>query len=55
MKDFEIGQVRHWKPEIGNLELDCTSRRVVQFKVSNLGFPMPDSSNFKIVPVRTLL
>jgi len=55
MKDFEIGRVQHWKPEIENLKLNDPSRVAVQFKVSNLGFPMLDSSNFKIVPVRTVL
>ena len=48
--DFEIGQILHLKSEIRNLRLDCLCRRVllVQFEISDFGFEMQDSSNFKI-------
>ena len=42
MENFEIGRFLHLKPEIRNSRLDC---RRVQFKVSDFGFEMQESSS----------
>ena len=39
----EIGRILHCKSEIRNFELDA-----VRFQISDFGFAMQDSSNFKI-------
>ena len=45
---FEIGRILHLKSEIRDFELDSGLRTVsVQFKFSDFGFEMQDSSNFK--------
>jgi hypothetical protein len=46
---WEIGRVLHFKSEIRNLELDSKlPSRYVRFEISDFGFEMQDSSNFKI-------
>src|SRR6267143_5065830 len=48
-KNFEIGRVLHFKSEIQDFELDVGRQWfAVQFKISDFGFEMQDSSNFKI-------
>jgi len=52
---FEIGRVLHLKSEIRNLQLNWRSckTQAVQSEISDFGFEMQDSSNFKIsVPLR---
>src|SRR5262245_33532217 len=50
--DFEIGRILRLKSEIRNVRLDALrAHSPVQFKVSDLGFEMQDSSNFKISPL----
>jgi hypothetical protein len=41
---FEIGRILHFKSEIRNFRLDS-----VQFRISDFGFEMQDSSNFKFL------
>src|SRR5262245_29485228 len=43
-ENFKIGRILHLKSEIRDFELNS----VVQFKVSDFGFEMQDSSNFEI-------
>ncbi|PYS39816.1 MAG: hypothetical protein DMG14_12690 [Acidobacteria bacterium] len=43
--NFEIGRILHLKSEIRNRKLDCLMR--VQSEISDFGFEMQDSSNFK--------
>jgi len=49
-RDFEIGRILHLKSEIRNLQLDRRffQSRPVQSDISDFGFEMQDSSNFKI-------
>jgi hypothetical protein len=48
-RKFEIGRILHLKSEIRNLKLDCgTVLRPVQSAISDLGFEMQDSSDFKM-------
>src|SRR4030095_15031232 len=44
--EFEIGRILHLTPEIRNMGLDLASR-TVQFAVSDFGFEMQDSSDFR--------
>jgi hypothetical protein len=49
LENFEIGRVLHLKSEIRNLKLNrATQTPAVQFEISDFGFEMQDSSNFKI-------
>src|SRR5262249_39557370 len=49
--NFEIGRILHLKSEIRNLESDSTAPQLlVQSEISDFGFEMQDSSNFKIPP-----
>jgi hypothetical protein len=46
---FEIGRFLHLKSEIRNFELDAGRQApAVQFKFSDFGFEMQESSNFEI-------
>jgi len=49
-RNFEIARILHLKSEIRNLKLDgeATSISVVQFEISDFGFEMQDSCDFKI-------
>ena len=49
----EIGRILHLKSEIRDLKLDRLSRAPVQFEISDFGFEMQDSSNFKMSPEGT--
>jgi hypothetical protein len=44
---FEIGRILHLKSEIRNRKLDWLNC-AVQFDISDLGFEMQDSSDFKM-------
>ncbi len=47
--NFEIGRFLHLKSEIRNFELDpSATASAVQFKFSDFGFEMQESSNFKV-------
>src|SRR5262245_50204349 len=49
--NFEIGRVLHWKSEIPKSQIGLQFRAtLVQSEISDLGFPMQDSSNFEIPP-----
>src|SRR5262249_42809861 len=49
-RNFEIGRVLHVESEIQNFKLDVALERcAVQFKISDFGFEVQDSSNFKIL------
>jgi len=43
IEKIEIGRILHLKSEIRNIGLD-----LVQFAISDFGFEMQDSSNFKM-------
>ena len=45
-EEFKTGRILHLKSEIQNLRLDCSSFDSTS-PISNLGFQMQDSSNFK--------
>jgi hypothetical protein len=45
---FEIGRILHLKSEIRNLRLDGAPQPV-QFAISDFGFEMQDSSDFKFL------
>src|SRR6266498_3673290 len=48
-RNFEIGRILHFKSEIRNLELNYKLSTIyVQFKISDFGSEMQDSSNFEI-------
>jgi hypothetical protein len=44
---LKIGQILHLKSEIRNMRLDYLA--LVQLEISDFGFEMQDSSNFKIL------
>ncbi len=48
--DFEIGRILHLKSEIRDIRLDYPALEgsPVQLEISDFGFEMQDSSNFKI-------
>jgi len=51
-RHFEIGRILQLKSEIRNLELDGMSlSSQVQFHISDFGFELQDSSDFKIFPL----
>jgi hypothetical protein len=54
--NFEIGRILHLKSEIRDLELDCQALtlQTVQSEISDFGFEMQDSSNFKIYSASTV-
>ncbi len=46
---FEIGRILHFKSEIRNIQLDWPfGTGSVQLDISDFGFEMQDSSNFKM-------
>ena len=51
---FEIGRILHFKSEIRNIQLDTSGpERPVQLDISDFGFEMQDSSDFKMSPRRS--
>ena len=58
---MKIGRILHLKSEIRDLQLDSphahhkptqVNERLVQLEISDFGFEVQDSSNFKISPAR---